>query len=92
MDSQKLGLNKTLKILEDNEINYIEVIKNRNYEIESNMKFKQKNKYIETYEKAYRYITIKNRINAIHNYLIENIDSPNIKNKIQIVEEALFAK
>lgn len=86
----KAGLNKTLKILEDNEINYMEVIKSQNYEVESNVKFKDKNKYMETYEKAYKYVTVKNRINAIYNYLLENIDSPNIKKKLQIVEEALF--
>ena len=86
----KAGLNKTLKMLEDNSINYLVAIKSLNYEIEREMKYKDKNKYSEIYEKAYKYISIKNRINVIHNYLLENINSQNIKNKLRIVEEALF--
>lgn len=85
----KNGINKVLKILEDNFIDYIVVIKSQNYEVESEMKFKSKNKYMETYEKAYKYISIKNRINAIHNYLMENINNLDIKNKIQKIEEDL---
>ena len=66
------------------------VIKSQNYEVETEMKFKDKNCYMETYEKAYKYITLKNRINAISNYLLENINTPDIKKKIQKVEESLF--
>ena len=86
----KAGLNKVLKVLEDNNINYMVVLKSQNYEVDTEMKFKDKNKYIETYEKAYKYITVKNRINVIYNYLIENINTPDIKKKIQRVEETLF--
>lgn len=86
----KNGINKVLKVLEDNCIDYIVVIKSQNYEVETEMKFKGKNKYLEIYEKAYKYISVKNRINAIHNYLIENINSTNIKNKIQKIEEVLL--
>ena len=86
----KAGLNKTLKILENNNINYLVTVKSQNYEVTHEMKYKDKNEYIQTYETAYKYVTIKNRIQAIHNYLIENINSPNIKKKIQTVEEALF--
>ena len=86
----KSGLNKVLKILEDNKISYLVTIKSRSYEVETEMKYKEKNQYIEIYEKAYKYISIKNRINAIYNYLIENINSPNIKKKIQKLEEDIF--
>lgn len=86
----KAGLNKVLRILEDYHIDYMVVIKSQNYEVETEMKFKNKNSYIEMYEKAYKYITKKNRINAIYNYLLENINTPEIKKKIQKVEEALF--
>lgn len=86
----KAGLNKTLKILEENKISYIVTIKSLNYEVEEEMKYKDKNKYMEVYEKAYRYTTIKNRINTIYNYLIENINSPIIKNKLHSIEEVLF--
>lgn len=86
----KAGVNKTLKILEDNCLNYLVTIKSLNYEVEQEMKYKDKNNYTEIYEKSYRYVTIKNRINTIHNYLVENINSPNIKNKLHAVEEVLF--
>lgn len=86
----KSGLNKVLKILEDNKISYLVVLKSQNYEVETEMKYKDKNKYIEIYEKAYKYVSIKNRINGIYNYLIENINSPDIKKKIQKMEEDLF--
>jgi len=86
----KAGLIKILKVLEDNNINYMVVVKSRNYEVEEEMKFKTKNKYMEMYEKAYKYITIKNRINEIYKYLLENIGTPDIKKKIQKVEETLF--
>ena len=55
----KVGLNKTLKILEDNNINYLVTIKSLNYEVEEEMKHKDKNNYTEIYEKAYRYVTVK---------------------------------
>ena len=86
----KSGLNKVLKILEDNKINYLVVIKSQNYSVETDMKYKSSNRYREIYEKAYKYVSIKNRINAVHNYLMENIDSPNIKSLIQKLEEDLF--
>ncbi len=86
----KSGLNKVLKILEDNKISYLVVLKSQNYEVETELKYKDKNKYSEIYEKAYKYISIKNRINTIYNYLIENINSPDIKRKIQKMEEDLF--
>ena len=86
----KSAINKVLSTLENNKINYMTIIKSQNYEVDQELKFKEKNKYMEVYEKAYKYIAKKNRINAIYNYLIENIDSPNIKAKIQSVEEKLF--
>lgn len=86
----KSGLSKVLKVLEDNSISYMVTLKSQNYEVETEMKYKEKNKYTEIYEKAYKYVSIKRRIDNIHNYLIENINSPTIKTKVQKLEEALF--
>ena len=86
----KSAINKVLSNLENNKVNYMTVIKSQNYEIDQEMKFSDKNRYIEVYEKAYKYTSKKNRINAIYNYLMENIDAPDIKQKIQKVEENLF--
>lgn len=86
----KSGLSKVLKVLEDNSISYMVTLKSQNYEVETEMKYKEKNKYTEIYEKAYKYVSIKRRIDNIYNYLIENINSPTIKTKVQKLEEALF--
>lgn len=86
----KNALNKVLKILEDNNISYLVVIKSQNYEVDTEIHFKSKNSYMEVYEKAYKYVTVKNRINAIHNYLIENINTPGIKQKVQRIEEVIL--
>lgn len=84
------SLNKTLKLLEDNNVDYLVTVKSLNYEVDQEMKFKSKNKYNELYNKAYKYITIKNRINKIQSYLMENINSPDIKEKIRNIEDELF--
>lgn len=86
----KSSLNKTLKLLEDNKINYLVVVKSLNYEVEAEMKYKSENRYLLVYEIAYKHISIKNRINAIHNYLMENMDSPKIKIELRKIEEDLF--
>ena len=86
----KSAINKILSKLEEYKINYITIIRSQNYEVDQEIKYKDKNNYNEIYEKAYKYTSLKNRINGIYNYLMENIDSPNIKSKIQMVEESLF--
>lgn len=86
----KAGLNKVLKALEDNKISYMLVDKASNYEVQDEVEFKSKNTYLECYNKAHKYIAKKNKIDAIHNYLNENINSSNIKEKINKVEEILY--
>lgn len=86
----KAGLNKILKGLEDNKISYMLVDKSNNYEVQDEVEFKSKNQYLECYNKAHKYIAKKNKIDAIYNYLIENINSADIKEKINRVEEILY--
>lgn len=86
----KGALNKVLKKLEDNNISYVLVNKANNYEEEEQIDFKKKNKYADYYNKAHKYISKKNKIDAIYNYLIENINDQDIKEKINKVEDILY--
>jgi len=86
----KSGLNKVLAKLEENSISYMLINKSENYEVQEENEFKNDNKYMECYNKAHKYITKKNKIDAIYNYLLENINDINIKEKINKVEEILY--
>ena len=78
------SLNKVLSMLENKSINYIVVDKIHNYEEETKMNFKRKNKYNELLTKSMKYIDKINRINKIRNYLL-NHDS-----KIESVEKLIY--
>lgn len=86
----KTALNKVLKELEDNQISYLILNKSDNYEVEDEEDFKSQNTYIEIYNKAHKYLTKKNKIDAIYHYLLENINDVSIKEKINKVEEILY--
>lgn len=86
----KAALNKVLKELEDNQISYLILNKSDNYEVEAEENFKSQNAYMEIYNKAHKYLTKKNKIDAIYNYLLENINDISIKEKINKVEEILY--
>lgn len=75
------ALNKVLSILENKSINYIVVDKKHNYEEETKMNFKRKNKYNELLTKSKKYIDRITRINKIRNYLLNNYS------KIESVEK-----
>ncbi len=84
------AINKVKTIIEKQKINYLVVNKADNYEVYEQEDFKNENNYIQIYNKAHKYINRKNRIIEIYNYLIENINSDNIKEKINEVEEILY--
>lgn len=78
------ALNKILSILENKSINYIVVDKKHNYEEETKMNFKRKNKYNELLTKSKEYIDRITRINKIRNYLLNNYS------KIESVEKIIY--
>lgn len=86
----KTALNKVKYTLEKNKINYIVIDRIHNYEVEDKVEFKKENQYLKIYEKAHKYIGTNNRINSITQYLIENIEQEDIKQKIQRIEEILY--
>lgn len=76
------AINKVLYILEGRNINYIMIDRAHNYEEESKINYKKKNKYYEVLDIANEYIDRMNRIDKISNYLIKDssklIDIENI--------------
>lgn len=88
----KSGLAKVLSKLEEMNINYIVLDKSDNYNEMEKEGFKGKNQYNLMYAKAHKYISKKNRIDAIYQYLIENISLEDMKEKITKIEEIIFEK
>ena len=88
----KSGLTKVLTKLEEMNINYIVLDKADNYSEMEKEEFKNKNQYNQIFNKAHKYITKKNRIDAIYNYLIDNISSEDMKEKLTKVEEIVYGK
>ena len=84
------AINKIKTRIEDQKISYLVINKADNYEVYEEENFKKENTYIQIYNKAHKYINRKNRIIEIYNYLIENINSDDIKEKINEVEEILY--
>lgn len=83
------SLAKNLAKLEKKKINYVIVDKRNNYEDDEKSDNKNLNQYDEIFEKAHKYVTIRNRIENINQELLKNIDEPNIKEKILKVEVAI---
>ena len=42
------------------------------------------------YEKAKKYLSVKNRIEKIYKNLLDNIDKEDVKEKIKRIEEVLY--
>lgn len=84
------ALNKVLKVLEDNKLGYLIVDKSNNYEvIEQNINVKD-SKYIDIYNKAHKYQNKKNKIDAIYEYLMNNINEDFLKSQIDRIEEIIY--
>lgn len=85
----KNAISKVLSKLEDKKINYIILDRRNNYEIIEKNDNKNLNKYKEIFEKSYEQTKLKIRINGIYSYLNNNIDKPQVKNKIYKIEKIL---
>ena len=85
-------LSKNLARLEENKINYVIVDKRNNYEDDEFSDNKNLNTYEEYFEKAHRFVTIKNRIDQITEYLIGEINKEDIKEKINKIEDVIYER
>lgn len=86
------SLSKNLAKLEEKKINYVIVDKRSNYEDEEKFDNKNLNKYDEIFEKAHKYVVIKNRIDNINNSLINEIDKDQIMEKIRKIEDIVYER
>ena len=86
------ALNMVKSKLEESEISYLVLSKSENYEVVDECDFKSKNKYDVMYNKAYNYISVKNRIDSINQFLLESIYESNIRERISKIEEIIYEK
>lgn len=84
------GKPKVIAKLEEMQISYLVINKAENYEISEEEDYKTKNKYQEIFSKAHKYITKKNRIDTIYQFLLENMSEEDIKEKLTKVEEIIY--
>lgn len=84
------AINKIKTRIEEQKVNYLVINKADNYEVYEEENYKNENNYMQIYNKAHKYINRKNRIIEIYNYLIDNINNENIREKINEVEEILY--
>ena len=63
--------------------------KSDNYEVEEFDDNKDLNRYEEIYDKAHKYIRLKDRISDINNYLIDNVNKNNIKEILFKIEDII---
>ena len=71
--------------LEENKINYLLIDRRNNYDVDEKSDNKNLNKYDIFFEKAKKYIILKNRIDNIYEYLISNME--NEKELIKQIEK-----
>lgn len=63
-----------------------------NYDVDEKIDNKNLNTYDEQFEKAHKYIKIKNRIDTIYLELVKDINSKDIKSAISQIEKILNIK
>ncbi len=80
---------KVISRLEQLKINYLILDKRNNYDVLEFQNYKNLNNYNEYFEKAKKENLIKIRIQKINEYLLKNINSAHIKEKIYEIEKIL---
>lgn len=84
------SLTKVTERLIQESINYVEASNGEDgLKIDREQTFYENN-YLPVYNKAKRYIMLKNRIDEISNYLMNNINSENIRQKLNDIEDILY--
>lgn len=84
------SLNKVKFELEKQKIDYIVVDRKDNYEVIEKEEFKKDNTYETVYNLALLEINLKNKINDLNEYLINNIHNKEIVEKIKKLEQLLY--
>ena len=84
------SLNKVIVELEIQKIDYIIVDRKDNYEVIEKQEFKKENTYETVYSLAVLEINLRNRINNLNEYLINNIHNKEMIDKIKKLEELVY--
>ena len=88
----KSAVSYVKSVLESKRVNYILIDRAHQYEEEEKEDFKGENEYLEIYNKARKNVRIQERALNIYNYIIENIESENIKKQLREIEETIYDK
>jgi DNA mismatch repair ATPase MutS len=83
-------INKIKKSLEERKINYVVLNNSNSSETNECNKFDKENMYKSFFEKAYKYIFNKGKIDLIYDYMLENATDDSFKIKLNQIEEILF--
>lgn len=84
------SISKIMAKLEEKKINYIILDRRNNYEEEEKYDNGNLNEYDIVYEKAKKYVNLKNRIDNIYQFLMDEIEDKEIKEKIIQIEEIIY--
>ena len=80
---------KILARLENEKINYMLIDTRNSYDVDEESDNRNLNTYDEKFEKAYKYIKIKRKIDNIEKELIMQIEQEGIKEKIRKIEDII---
>lgn len=84
------SINKVKAYMERQNINYLIVDRRDEYNVEEKEDFKKLNKYNKIYEKSKIYVNNLKRIDAIYNYLINNVKREELKILLRKIEEEIY--
>lgn len=73
----KSCINKVRSVLEEKEINYMLVDRKHCYDEDDKMEFKT-NQYQELYDRAFKYVNVKKRLEDIQEYILNNIENEKV--------------
>lgn len=83
------SLTKIESILESKVINYLVLDRRNNYDPEEISDNKNLNTYEEEFEKAYKYLSSKKRIDEIYRKLLNQINNKDLEENLKKIEEIL---
>lgn len=75
--------------LENEKINYMLIDTRNNYDVDEKYDNNNSNTYLEKFDKAFKYVRLKRRIDRISEALILEINNKNIKEKLRKIEEII---
>ena len=80
------ALSNVKYMLEQKKINYIIIDRAHNYEENEKEDFKSENSYVKCLEKARKCISLRNRVDNINEFLVDNMDKENINSILERME------